>query len=376
MNAKSAFSLVKSTAKEFNEDNVLRLSAALSYYAIFSIGPLLAIVVGVAGLAFGNEGVRQHIHQSLQGMLGENSAKTIDSMMAARSQGTSLVTTIVGVVALLFGAAGVFGQLQDSLNTIWEVKSKPGAGIWELLRKRFLSFSMVLGVGFLLLVSLALSTALGAFTGYIGRMIPMGEVLGHLFDITVSFAVVTVLFAMIFKFLPDIIIPWRKVWMGAIVTSLLFTLGKYLLGLYLGRQSTASAYGAAGSVIIILMWVYYASLILFFGAEFTQVYAKRTGTKVVPSKHAVPVTDEERAQQGLTREEKDQASARPQEQGSYAGAFRSSALPASAQPAPGTVLRNKTPDMFWMLFATGIAAAALLKFKPLRTALKLYSRLQ
>jgi membrane protein len=366
MNAKSIFNLMKSTVKEFGEDNVLRLSAALAYYAIFSIGPLLAIVVGVAGLALGKEGVREHVHQALQGMLGEGSAKTIDSMMAARSHGTSVITTVVGIVALLFGAAGVFGQLQDSLNTIWEVKAKPNAGIGALVRNRFLSFSMVLGVGFLLLVSLAVSTALAAFTQELNRRIPMGNVVGHAVDFIVSFGVVTLLFAMIFKFLPDMKIPWRKVWVGAIGTALLFTLGKFALGLYLGRQSTASAYGAAGSVIVILMWIYYASVILLFGAEFTQVYAKRTGAKIVPTKYAVPVREEERAEQGIPRD-KTGAGKRQEE---LAGA-----RPAPARNGPGKTLSENEFDLAWLMFATGFVAGAILKFKPVRKVAKLYSKI-
>jgi membrane protein len=371
MNMKSAAGIGKGTIKEFGEDNVLRLSAALAYYAIFSIGPLLAIIVGLAGLAFGNDSVRQQIHHSLQGMLGEGSAKTIDSMMTARSHGTSLVTTIVGIVALLFGAAGVFGQLQDSLNTIWEVKSKPGAGIWTLLRKRFLSFSMVLGVGFLLLVSLALSTALAAFTNSLNNMIPMGETVGHIVDFVVSFGVVTVLFAMIFKFLPDVKIPWSKVWVGAIGTALLFTLGKFLLGLYLGKQSTSSAYGAAGSVIVILMWVYYASVILFFGAEFTQVYARRTGAKIVPKKFAVPVSAEERAQEGIP---KDKAGAkRPQPVGEPhgVGVGLEAVVVRSTSEKP---VSDEVLDVAWITFATGCIVGALLRIKPVRKAVDLYTK--
>ncbi len=376
MKIKSAFQIIKGTVAEFNEDNVLRLSAALAYYAIFSIGPLLAIAVGVAGLVFGSQSAHQQIHNSLQSMLGDNSAKMVDSMMSARQQGKSVVTLIIGIVALLVGAAGVFGQLQDSLNTIWEVTSKPGAGIWAIIRKRFLSFSMVLGVGFLLLVSLALSTALATFSGYIQTLIPMGNLIGHVFDFMVSFGVVTVLFAMIFKYLPDVRIPWSKVWVGAIGTALLFTIGKFLLGLYLGRQSTSSAYGAAGSVIIILMWVYYASIILLFGAEFTQVYARRTGAKVRPDKYAVPLTEEERAEQGMTRGEDSRQSAghkRP----ATATASRSAhpkSQPERAALAPGAVLRENAFEFAWLMFATGLLAGAALKLKPLRKALNLYRR--
>jgi len=373
MKIKSAFNIIKGTAAEFGEDNVLRLSAALAYYAIFSIGPLLAIVVGLAGLAFGNEHVSHQIHQSLQGMLGENSAKTIDSMMTARSHSKSLLTTIIGVVALLFGAAGVFGQLQDSLNTIWEVKAKPGAGIWGLVRQRFLSFSMILGIGFLLLVSLALSTALGALAGMLNNMIPMGDLVAHAIDFIVSFGVVTLLFAMIFKYLPDVRIPWSKVWIGAIVTALLFTLGKYLLGLYLGRASTSSAYGAAGSVIVILMWVYYASVIVLAGAEFTQVYAKRTGAKIVPDKYAVPVTKEERAEEGIPKDKTDakkpQAHPKPGEH-----------LPAGAPAFAARTTSGKRPisedafDVAWVTFATGCIVGALLRIRPVRKAVDRYTR--
>lgn len=370
MNVKSTFNVLKSTATEFGEDKVLRLSAALAYYAIFSIGPLLAIVVGVAGLALGKEGVREHVHQALQGMLGEGSAKTIDSMMAARSQGTSLITTIIGVVALLFGAAGVFGQLQDSLNTIWEVKAKPKAGIGALIRNRFLSFSMVLGVGFLLLISLALSTAVAAFTGQLNQWIPMGNLIGHLVDFIVSFGVVTLLFAMIFKFLPDVKIPWSKVWVGAMGTAVLFSLGKLLLGLYLGRASTSSAYGAAGSVIVILMWIYYASVILLFGAELTQVYTRQAGVQIVPTKYAMLVTEEDRQEQGISRDKTGATKRRPAGGRELAGT-----RPRLVQHIPGKVLSEHAGEVVWMMFATGVVAGALLIFKPLRRAVRIYGKI-
>ena len=372
MKLKSAFPILKGTFKEFGEDNVLRLSAAVAYYAMFSIGPLLFIVVGLAGLAFGNDAVRAQINQSLQGMLGEGAAKTVDSMVAARSLGSSVVTVTVGVVALLVGATGVLAQMQDSLNTIWGVKSKPGRGFWELLRKRFISLSMVLGIGFLLLVSLAVSAALAAFTGTLNRILPMGEMIGHILDFAISFGVVTLLFAAIFKYMPDVKVPWSKVWVGAIGTSLMFTLGKFLLGLYLGKESTSSAYGAAGSVIVILMWVYYASVIFFFGAEFTQVYAKATGAKIVPKKYAVPVTDNERAEQGIPREK----TGGQHPQAAFARAVRSGEEFSMEEfDSPGRVIKENATGFVWLMLVAGVVVGTLYGGRSPGRAVKLLQKL-
>ncbi len=395
---KKGWAILKGTFKEFNEDNVLRLSAALAYYAVFSIGPLLVIVVGLAGLAFGHEKVRHQVEQQLQVMVGEKSSAgsgarqeqrgeasvqntegeksspegsnpekpaavsgVIESMMKAQHHGKSLMTTIVGIVALFFGAAGVFGQLQDSLNTIWEVKSKPGGGILGFVRTRFLSFAMVLGIGFLLLVSLALTTFLSAMTGSLGHMLPASETILHGLNFVISFAVITALFAMIFKVLPDVRVPFKKVWVGAIATALLFTIGKYLLALYLGRESTRSPYGAAGSVIVILMWVYYASLILFFGAEFTQVYVKATSKNVEPNKYAVPVIEEERAEEGI-----------PHEQGGQQAPVRKGPrLPPRA--TPGVVVRADPVGFLTLMLVSGFVGGALLSFKTIRKGLRLYA---
>ncbi len=296
---KTVWKLLKDTWNDFNEDKVLRLSAALSYYAIFSLGPLLLIVVGVAGWVLGGDAVRHQVEEQLRGIFGDSSARIVESMMAARSTGTSIVTTIVGAIVLLSGAGGVFGQLQDSLNTIWEVQPKPGRGIKGMLRDRFLSWAMVLGIGFLLLVSMVLSAALAATTHALGARLSIPAWLGHSLNVLVSFGVVTVLFAMIFKFLPDVRIPWRNVWGGAAGTALLFAIGKVLLGFYLGRTSTTSPYGAAGSVVLILLWVYYASVILFFGAEFTQAYTRAAGVTVQPTANAVPVEQRQREEQGM-----------------------------------------------------------------------------
>jgi membrane protein len=374
MKIKKIWSILKGTFSEFGEDNVLRLSAALAYYAMFSIGPLLVIVVGLAGLAFGHESVHKQIEGQLKDMIGPSGANTISSMMAAQKHGTSLIATIVGLVALLFGAGGVFGALQDSLNTIWEVKSKPGAGIWAILRARFLSFSMVLGIGFLLLVSMALTTFLTAVTGSLGSQLPISEVLAHALNFIVSFGVITVLFAMIFKYLPDVKVPFRKVWVGAIGTAFLFTIGKYLLGLYLGRASTTSSFGAAASVIVILMWVYYASVILFFGAEFTQVYAKQTGTKVVPRKYAVPVTREERAEQGIPKQASEKKSTTPEKRPRQAGEMGLEGATFAARP--GGVVRRKPWQFLGLMLASGFAGGLFMQWKSLRSALGVYRMLR
>ena len=373
MSVKSITKVAKCTFSEFSEDNVLRLSAALAYYAMFSIGPILVIVVGLAGFAFGHETVRRQLDSQLRGMVGTNATQMIDSMMTAESQQrtgqgqsaqqahraqkhASIITTIIGIVALLFGAAGVFGQLQDALNTIWGVKSKPGAGLFAMIRQRFLSLSMVLGIGFLLLVSLAISTFLTGITKSMGSALP--QALGQSFSFIVSLAVISVLFAMIFKFLPDVKVPLRKVWVGAIGTAVLFTVGKELLALYLGRASTTSAYGAAGSVIIVLMWVYYASVILFFGAEFTQVYAKQTGTRVVPDKYAVPVTAEERAEQGMAQADAPRGPRRPD---------------GAPLKTPGMVVRKRPVQFAGMMLVAGFAGGTLLRLKLLRKAMKAYA---
>ena len=373
MKFKKAWSILKGTFSEFGEDKVIRLSAALAYYAMFSIGPLLVIAAGLAGLAFGHESVRKQIDQQLRSMVGEQSTQTLDSMMSAQTHTTSVITTIIGIIALLFGAGGVFGQLQDSLNTIWEVTSKPGTGIWGFIRARFLSLTMVLGTGFLLLISMALTTFLTAVGGSLGNKFGFSEVVAHVLNFAVSFAVITVLFAMIFKFLPDVRIPFRKVWVGAIVTALLFTGGKYLLALYLGRESTTSSYGAAGSVIIILMWVYYASLILFFGAEFTQVYARQTGAKIVPKKYAVPVTEEQRAEQGIP--EQHHPAEHPSAQPACMLAQSQSRGPDREHrrvSRPGTVGRLEPRQILPLAIAAGFMGGLLVRFKWLRKAVRVY----
>jgi membrane protein len=295
MNArvKSGFGLLKETFQEWKDDEALELGAALAYYTLFSLAPLLLIIIAIAGLVWGREAVQGQIVQQIQGLVGRQGAEAVQTMVAnAGRQGekTGLLATVIAVATILFGATGVFAQLQSALNHIWDVEPKPGAGVRGLLKTRVLSFGMVLAVGFLLLVSLVVSTALAAVGTYMGSLLPGGaEVLVRILNFAVSFAVITLLFAVIYRYLPDVKIAWRDVWIGAAVTSLLFTLGKSLIGLYLGNSSVASSFGAAGSVIALLVWIYYSAQILFFGAEFTQVYATRYGSRIEPDEDAVRV---------------------------------------------------------------------------------------
>lgn len=287
MTAKRLFSVVKDTFKCFSEDKAMRLASSLAYYAIFSLGPLLFIILVIAGAIFGEHTVQQFLHRQISSMVGEKAGTTIDSMMNARRLTGSLLTTIIGIVTLVFGAAGVFGELQDALNTVWDVKAKPNAGIWLYLRNRFLSLSMVLGLGFLLLISMVLTTAVVAASKSLSGLFQVPDFIVAIIGAVVSFLVVMAFFALLFKYLPDVKVKWSPVLIGAVVTAALFTGGKYLLSLYLGKQATSSSYGAAGSVVVILLWVYYASLIMFIGAEFTKVYAREIGTGIQPDEYAV-----------------------------------------------------------------------------------------
>ena len=288
---RSLLNTAKSTITQWIEDEPFQLAAALSYYTLFSLAPLMIIVIAIAGFAFGREAAQNQIVETLQGMVGQDSAKAIQDMIqnASNESKKGIVSTVFGVIALLFGAGGVVGQLQTSLNKIWGVTTKPGQGIRGFVRQRFVSFSMVLAIGFLLLVSLAVSAFLTGLSKWMGSLFGGIAVLAHALDLFVSFVFVTALFAMIYKFLPDVRIQWRDVWIGAALTSFLFTIGKFLIGLYLGTSGVSSTYGAAGSLITVLLWVYYSSLIFFLGAEFTQVYASQYGSGVVPTENAQPI---------------------------------------------------------------------------------------
>ena len=288
MERKSIWQFLKTTINEWIEAEPFQLAAALSYYTLFSLAPLLLIAIGVAGFVFGREAAQNQIVETLQGMIGQESAQAVQGMIqeANSKPKTGIISTIIGVVALLFGAGGVVGQLQTSLNKIWEVTPKPGQGIWGFLRQRFFSFAMVLGMGFLLLVSLVVTAVLSSLTGMLSSMLGDATFIAHAVDLLVSFGFVTVLFALIYKYVPDVEIQWKDVWVGAALTSILFTIGKYLIGLYIGTSGVSSTFGAAGSLITVLVWVYYSSLIFFLGAEFTKVYASEYGSGFAPAEHA------------------------------------------------------------------------------------------
>ncbi len=288
----SAFGLLKQTAQEWLQDKAPQLGAALAYYTVFSLAPLILVLLAIVGVLFRDDpaGARDKITQQMSYFLDPSAVQVVQNIAQKASQpGKSTIATIIGIALALFGASGVFGQLQDALNTIWGVKAKPGLGIWGFLRARFLSFAMVAGICFLLLVSLAIEALLKGFSHYLQSVLPGGIAIAVTVYLVFDFAVVVLLFAMIFKFLPDVKIQWRDVWIGAVMTAILFGIGKWLLGFYLGSGAAGSAYGAASSLITLLLWVYYSSQILLFGAEFTQVYAAQAGRAFKPSEYAVRV---------------------------------------------------------------------------------------
>ncbi|MCM1981691.1 YihY/virulence factor BrkB family protein [Lyngbya confervoides] len=286
---KTIWLLVSETIAEWKQDKASNLAAALAYYTIFSLAPLLIIVIAIAGFFFGEAAVQGEVVGQLQGLVGKEGASIIQTTLEnvqKNGTGSGFTASLISLGILFLGATGMFVQLQNALNAIWNVKPKPNQGLMALVRTRILSFSMVVGIGFLLLVSLVISAILSAIGHVATGLLPGMDVLWSLLNLAVSFGITTLLFAMIFKFLPDVQIAWGDVWMGAGLTTLLFVAGKSLLGLYLGQSSFSSTYGAAGSLVIIVAWVYYSAQILFLGAEFTQVYARHFGSRIRPNQRA------------------------------------------------------------------------------------------
>ncbi|HEY5898458.1 MAG TPA: YihY/virulence factor BrkB family protein, partial [Burkholderiales bacterium] len=278
---KATLDLLKQTATSWSEDYAPSMGAALSYYTLFSIAPLLLIIIGIAGFVFGEDAARGAIVDQLAGLIGADGAQAVEGLLqAANRPRQGMVATLVGLVTLLLGAMTVFGELQNALDRIWRAPARQKAkGWWTILRTRVLSFGMVLGMAFLLTVSLVLSAALAALGKWWGAAFAGWEVFAHLLDIALSFGLVTVMFALIYRYIPRVHVAWHDVWVGAAVTSLLFAVGKFAIGLYLGKSAVASTFGAAGSLVVLILWVYYSAQIFLFGAEFTWVYAHELGSR-------------------------------------------------------------------------------------------------
>jgi membrane protein len=272
------WSPLQETASRWSEHKDARLGAALAYYSIFSLGPLIVIAIAIAGLVFGAEAVQNQVFGSLRGLLGDGGTQAIDAMLkGANRPREGILATVIGVGTLVFAAVGVVVQLKDALNTVWEVETPSGSGVWRFARTYILSLAGVLSLGFLLLISLLLTAALSAAGKYVAPYLPEASL--QIAGFLVSFAVISLLFAMMFKWLPDTPIEWRDVWLGAILTAALFEVGKLLIGLYIGKQGLESTYGAAASIVVVLIWVYYSAQLVLMGAEFTNVYARRYGSQ-------------------------------------------------------------------------------------------------
>lgn len=292
----SIWTLIKETYQQWSNDKASRLAASLSFYTMLSISPLLVLAVAVAGFVFGTSMAQQQLIDQIRNLAGEQGAQAAQTMLENAAQpDVASVAGLIGLATLLWGASNVFNQLHESMNMIWNVERKPGLGIVANVLSRVLSFSLVLAIGFLLLVSLVVSAVLSAMGAYFSALLPGGDLVWQAVNFVVSLGVITLLFALMYKYLPDVRVAWRDVWLGAFVTALLFVIGKQLLGFYLGRQSFGSTYGAAGSLVVLLVWVYYSAQIFFFGAEFTQVYATRYGHGMAPNDKAQFIGERERA---------------------------------------------------------------------------------
>jgi membrane protein len=276
---RDSWSLLKQTAFAWSGHEAARLSAALSFYGLLSLAPLIILVVAIAALVFGHTGAQEAIVRQFAAILGVDGAKAIAAVIEHGKNRAGVVATVLGLLTLLVGASGVFSELQTALNRIWEVPPAARPLVHDLIRTRLFSFGLALGVGFLMLVSLIVSAGLAALGTYFGELLPVPAALLEAINFLVSFAGVSLLFALIFKYVPDVNIAWYEVWQGAIATALLFTIGKWLIGLYLGTAAVGSAYGAAGSLIVVIVWVYYSSLIFLFGAEFTHTRAVRRASR-------------------------------------------------------------------------------------------------
>src|SRR5829696_2228070 len=289
---KFSFGLVWKSLKDaftgFGDDKVTKLSASLAYYTVFSLAPLMIVIIAICGLVLGREAIQSSIDNQLQGFIGADAAGQLQEMIKnAAVSGKGVIATVIGVVTLLIGATSIFAEIQDSINSIWGLKPKPKVGIMKTIKNRLLSFGLIGSLGFLLLVSLAATTVVESIGDRLKAMLPdVTVVLFYIINLVLTLGVTTVLFAVIFKVLPDAKIKWKDIWPGAIATSLLFLIGKFAISLYVSKSDIGSTYGAAGSLAVILIWIYYSSIILYFGAEFTKSYAFNKGAKIIPNEYA------------------------------------------------------------------------------------------
>ena len=295
--------VVRGAATEWTTDKVPRLAAAIAFYSLFSLAPIVIIAVAIAGAVFGPAAAHRELLDQAQYLVGPDGAEAIRLLIKhAPRREASALATLAGVATMLFAATGAFTELKDALDTIWEVQPKPGLGIVTLIKQRFLSFAMVLVIGFLMLVSLVITTCLAVLSETTSRLLPEAIFFMQALHFVMALGLITLLFALIYKVLPDAKVAWRDVWLGAGITALLFSTGKSLFGLYLGHSSIGSSYGAAGSLVIVILWTYYSSLILLFGAEMTQVQARLRHVPREPRAMAIRVSEQERAQQGIPHE--------------------------------------------------------------------------
>jgi membrane protein len=304
MNLKLAWSVLADTFSKWNEHKAIRLGAALAYFGIFAIAPVLIIAIAIAGLVYGRAATEGNIVRSISGVVGSSTAQFTQELVASVSHpGAGVIAVVVGVAGIVLGSAGFFFQLRDALNTVWEVAPKPGYRLVDMIRDNTLSFAMALGLGVLMLASLLLTAGVSAVGSLLGSAVPGGETVWQLADFGLSFGLVTLLFACIFKILPDVRIPWGDVWPGAILTALLFIVAQVTLSVIIRLANPGLAFGAAGALVLILVWINLASLILLFGAEFTCVYSRRFGSRAQPKTYAEALTPEARAAQGMPAKE-------------------------------------------------------------------------
>ena len=286
---KGIFGVLKATISGFSDHNVTKLSGSLAYYTVFSMAPLLVVIISLCGIFLGQEAAEGQIYQQLSGFMGKETALQLQDIVKKAAIGNKgNIAFIIGIVTLLVGATTVFADIQDSINTIWGIKPKPKRGWLKLLQNRFLSFSVIISLGFLLLVSLAITSLLDGFSRQLeARFSDVSVVIFYLINQVVTLSVIAIIFGVIFKVLPDAEIKWRDVTLGSLVTAILFMIGKFAISIYIGQSDVGSTYGAAGSLVILLLWTYYSSIILYFGAEFTKAYAVATGSEIRPSHYAV-----------------------------------------------------------------------------------------